>query len=226
MNFQHIVFLDFETGSRNPYKTQPIQLAAVVLDARKLEVRDEYCSLIKPEIDPKVCAKLGVDPLEDEAMAINKKDVNELVLAPSPKMVWSNFTEFVNRHNPKKDEWTAPIMAGANIYGFDDIIINRLAEQYGSYDEETRRCTLFNKIHKYDLLHDFFRWFENKYTIKRLSMNAMREMLGMDASNAHDALQDCRDGAKILTRFINLYRKVAPTVRFKPKAKENKDVEC
>ena len=39
MNYRDIIVFDFETGSRNPLKTQPTQIAAVAIHGRKLTVQ-------------------------------------------------------------------------------------------------------------------------------------------------------------------------------------------
>ena len=39
MNYRDIIVFDFETGSRNPHKTQPTQIAAVAIHGRKLTVQ-------------------------------------------------------------------------------------------------------------------------------------------------------------------------------------------
>ena len=53
MNYMDIIVFDFETGSRDPLKTQPIQIAAVAIHGRKLTVQPEgyFESLIKPLFD-------------------------------------------------------------------------------------------------------------------------------------------------------------------------------
>ena len=39
MNYKDIIVFDFETGSRNPEKTQPVQIAAVAIHGRKLTIQ-------------------------------------------------------------------------------------------------------------------------------------------------------------------------------------------
>jgi len=50
MNFRKIVVYDFESDGVNPYECEPVQIAAVVLDARKLEIikGSEFNSMMKP----------------------------------------------------------------------------------------------------------------------------------------------------------------------------------
>ena len=39
LNNRDIIVFDFETGSRNPYKTQPTQIAAVVIHGKSLNIK-------------------------------------------------------------------------------------------------------------------------------------------------------------------------------------------
>jgi DNA polymerase III epsilon subunit-like protein len=39
MNYRDYVVYDFETTSANPLRTQPVQIAAVVVHGRKLEIK-------------------------------------------------------------------------------------------------------------------------------------------------------------------------------------------
>ena len=60
-----IIVFDFETGSRNPNTTQPIQIAAVMIHGRKLTVQPNgyFESLIKPLGDEKAVAAVFSDEL-------------------------------------------------------------------------------------------------------------------------------------------------------------------
>ena len=139
MNYKDIIVLDFETGSRNPHKTQPTQIAAVAIHGRKLTVQPGgyFNSDIRPIIDDEKAIKAGVDPLEDEALDITHKNREDLAKAPQPKQVWSKFTDFVNKYNFKKTPYYAPIPAGYNIIGFDMVIVSRMCQQYGPKDDKT-----------------------------------------------------------------------------------------
>ena len=83
---------DTETGSRNPNTTQAIQLACIAIEPRSLEIipNSEFESLIKPEFDEIKCKELGIDPLEDQALAVNGKTREELAKAPQLKVVWKS----------------------------------------------------------------------------------------------------------------------------------------
>ena len=87
MNYKDIIVFDFETGSRNPEKTQPIQIAAVAIHGRKLTVQPDgyFESLIRPILDDEEAISMGLDPIEDEALAVNGKTREEIAKAPSER---------------------------------------------------------------------------------------------------------------------------------------------
>ena len=60
-NRDFIVF-DFETGSRNPHKTQPTQLAALALDGRNFKLKGSFNSEIRPILSDKIAIEKGLDP--------------------------------------------------------------------------------------------------------------------------------------------------------------------
>ena len=216
MNYKDIIVFDVETGARNPHKTQPVQIAAVAIHGRKLTIQPGgyFESLIRPELDDEKAIEMGVDPIEDEALAVNGKTREELAKAPSAKTVWKKFANFVNKYNWKKTPYFAPIPAGYNIIGFDLPIVQRLCEQHGPVDKKTGKQTLFNKIHKIDMLDTVWMWMENNPDIKSLSMDSMRDLLGMSKENAHDAMQDVKDTANLMIAFMKLHRRIAPKVKF------------
>jgi len=208
---------DFETGSRNPYTTQAIQIAAIAIEPRSLEVvpGSEFESLIKPEFDEIKCKELEIDMLEDQALAVNGKTREELAEAPQLKVVWKSFTQYCMNYNPSGKKWTAPCLVGFNNIGFDNVILNRMAKQYGPWDSEREQCNLFNPIIKLDLMQMLLPWFESEYNLKTISMDNMRDFLGMSKEGGHDALQDVRDQAEIFIKTMKLTRKCSKVVTWK-----------
>ena len=97
-----IVVFDFETGSRNPQKTQPTQIAALALDGRNFRLKGTFNSEMRPIIDDDKAIKAGVAPLEDEALKITRKNRTDLAKAPLPKTVWKKFAKFCDKYNFKK----------------------------------------------------------------------------------------------------------------------------
>lgn len=218
MNFANIIFYDWETCSINPKATQPLQLAAVVIDGRRLEPIGDFVSYIKPIVDKEEQIKLGLDDIQPEALKKNKITEEQYMSAPDCKTVWGLFTDWVNQYNYKKERWFAPIKAGYNNNNFDDIILDRICcrspYKFGPSDKKYDKEALFHPIHNIDLMKIMFQWFENDYQMKSLSFDSLRNHLGMDTSKAHDALFDCKQGAALLIKILKLTREFSKKVKF------------
>ena len=209
---------DFETGSRNPHKTQPTQIAAIALHGRKLTLQPGgvFNSEIRPILDDEKAEKAGFDPLEEEALVITGKTREALAKAPLPKTVWKKFAEFCNKYNFKNSSYTAPIAAGYNIIGFDLPIVQRMCDLHGPVDANGRQ-KVFNPIFKLDVMDMVFSWTENNKDVKSLSMDYMREYMGFpqeSKDNAHDALQDVKDTANFLIKFLKFQRSISQNTKF------------
>lgn len=212
-NRDYIIF-DFETGSRNPHKTQPTQIAALAIDGRNLSVKGQFNSEIKPILEDELAIAAGFDPLEDEALKITGKTRAGLSEAPSLKSVWSKFTKFVDQYNWKGDSFYAPIPVGFNIIGFDLIIINRLCKEFGPWDKEKGHQKLFSKVYKVDIMDNIFLWTEGDPSVKSISMDSLRQRMGLSKENAHDALQDVKDEANIFIKLLKTHRSVYQNITF------------
>lgn len=212
----NIIVYDYETGSRNPWKTQPIQLAAVAIDGRTFKPLKncEFNSMIRAVPDED-CDAYGLEKIEDDALKVNKKTRKEIQAAPAAKLVWDSFTDYVGQFHSGKSQWDAPIVAGFNNIGFDDIISyrmcrgNMLGEKepygFGPYDEKTSRAKLFHPMYNHDVAQIAYGWFRSRgVPFRNVGLDALREYLGLSPEGAHDALVDCYDTAEILVRFLKL----------------------
>ena len=206
-NRDYIVF-DFETGSRNPNKTQPTQIAAIALDGRNLAVKGTFNSEIKAILDDDKAIAEGLDPIEEGALKVTGKTRSGIAKAPALKSVWNKFTKFVDQYNWKGEPFFAPIPVGYNIIGFDMIIINRLCQQFGQWDQTREQQKLFSKVYKIDLMDNMFMWTEGDPSIRSISMDTLRERMGLSTENAHDALQDVKDTANIFIKLLKTHRAV------------------
>ncbi len=198
MNHNTIIVFDFETGSRNPHDCEVLQLAALAINPRSLEIikGSGFKSLIKP---------LDKNRVEAGALEKNRLDMKELEKAPQLEFVWKDFVKYVKRYNMGKNEWTAPIPAGINIKGFDLPIINRLCHEFGPLNKEGFP-SLFAKRDQIDLLDIAFLWFENQKEPRNYGMDSLREYFGLPLEKAHSAEVDVRHEAELVIRFLRLHR--------------------
>tara|TARA_B100001123_G_scaffold384905_1_gene458055 strand:- start:152 stop:826 length:675 start_codon:yes stop_codon:yes gene_type:complete len=209
-----IIMFDFETGGRNPLKCQPTQIAAIALDGRNFKLKGQFNSEMRPILDDKKAVKAGVDPVEDEALRITNKTRAGLAKAPLPKGVWKKFITFVNKYNWKGTPYFAPIPAGFNIIGYDMKIVDRLCKEYGPWDDKRECQKLFHQIYKIDVMDDVWLWTEGDPDVKSISMDSLRERMGLSSENAHDALQDVKDTANIFIKLQKSRRAVYRNMKF------------
>jgi DNA polymerase III epsilon subunit-like protein len=207
MNRDIIVF-DFETGGRDPRTCQPTQIAALALDGRSLKLKGTFNSEIWAETDDDKAIKMGLAPLEEGALKVTGKTREQIAKAPKLKPTWNKFCAFVDKYNWKSTPFFAPIPAGYNILGYDMIIIDRLCEEFGPWDKERKKQKLFHQIYKIDMMDNYWMWTEGDPSIKTRSMDSIRERMGMSSENAHDALQDVKDTANLMIKFMKTHRAV------------------
>ena len=212
--YRDIIVFDFETGGRNPLKCQPTQIAAIALDGRNFKLKGTFNSEMRPILDDKKAIEAGVDPVEDEALKITHKTREKLAKAPLPKGVWKKFGTFVNKYNWKGTPFFAPIPAGFNILGYDMKIVDRLCKQYGPWDDKKQTQKLFHQIYKIDVMDDVWLWTEGDPNVKSISMDSLRERMGLSSDNAHDALQDVKDTANIFIKLQKSRRAVYRNMKF------------
>lgn len=205
MNYNDYAVRDFETGSKNPQTTQPVQIAACIIDAKKLTVKDSFQSLIKPVEDVAECEKLGIDPIEDEALAVNGLKIEDLRKAPDIKIVSQRYADWINQYNIKQTKWDAPIRCGFNSLGFDDAIENRMFASINLFDKDRNQPTVFHPVYNIDVLQEMFVWFTNiQLPRNSLSLDNLRDYFGIPREGGHDALIDVYDTAEIFVRFLKM----------------------
>ena len=222
INYNNIIYFDFETSCKNgPATTQPTQVSAVAINGRTLQFskNDVFNTLIRPEMDDEVAISKGLSPVDDETLEYTHLTREELKKAPIPAVAFSKFKEFVERYSGTGSVWKCPVRAGFNIFGFDDIIINRLAAEepykFGPYDEKYKSCTIWHPRDAIDLQRLLFVLFENIQGINSLSMDSVRQLFGMpDTGKAHDARIDVLEGAFLLTRLMGWFRKMCSKSKF------------
>ena len=223
MNTSNIICIDFESTSKNPHRAQPIQIAAAVIDPRKLSIVGRMDSYIRPSYDEEFCKTYKLDILSEEVLLKTKLDKKKIDDAPDIKTVWKLLTEFVAQHNYKKSKWGAPIFAGHNVH-YDLVITNRVCgeEPYklGNWDEDNKCNTLFNPIFTIDTMLLSFYWLESFPDIKSFGLDALRSFWGLENTAAHNAIYDVEQTTEVIIRYLKLARHYANKVKFEGSMKD------
>lgn len=192
--------------------TQPIQIAAIMIDMKRLEIVDNsaFESMMKAELDAERAIQAGVDPVEDQALQINHKTREQIEEAPEVKLVWQQYQKYLKKYNLKGEsgqKWDAPIIAGFNNTGFDDAIDKRLCRQFGPPLDDFDGFSCYHPTTNYDLkilVQTFFHRENLTPGGKSYSMDSCRDYFGYSKDMAHDALCDVVQGADLLIRFLKL----------------------
>lgn len=231
INTHKIICLDFESDSSDPKTCNPTQLAALAIHPRTLEIipDSEFNSLIcPPTIDDENYESIHKDTIEFHAKNQHitaAEVVSSWRQAPKEKVVWENFMEYLNKYHTSQDRknmFTAPLIMGYNILGFDFPIIQRLCEKYGNVDKTGRQNIFYNRD-KIDLMLYSFQWFENLTEPTAYNMDELRRFFGITTAGSHDALKDIRDTSEIFIRWQKLIRRTSERVKFKNAFKEEEN---
>lgn len=230
MNNNKICVFDFETDGSDPSVCSPVQLSAVMIDTQRLEIikDSEFNAYFKPErlesAGPSATSDIYSDSdiLEwhGKIKGVDKEDIFKQWMAyPEQKHSWKQFVSYLdNYHNVygkrSKSQFSAPIASGYNIIRFDMKIINRLSNKFGNLNKESN-TNLFHPRDQIDIMNVAWLWLENQAEVKSLALDNLRDYLGIDKTNAHDAIKDVKDCADILLRFLRLHRNLSSKVKFK-----------
>lgn len=232
MNKNKICVFDFETDGSDPNSCSPVQLAAVMVDPIKLEIIDnsEFNINLKPEkLDKAVGVTIDNHPYVDsdildwhgKVKGVDKKNIlDSWLVYPEQKHSWQQFISYLDSYHlmgpkSKRSKFTAPIACGYNINRFDMKIIDRLSEKYNNFDNKEKSTTIFHPRDRIDLMYVVNLWFMYIPEIKSISLDSIREYMGINSDNAHDALKDVMDCANILIRFLRLHKNFANKIQFK-----------
>lgn len=212
---RNVIVFDFETSSAKKSSCEIVQVAAVALNPATMKPYPgaEFNSLMRP---------LDWDSFDDETIAIHKKTREELAKAPLPEEVWTRFATWARQFTlgSQANRYTLPVPAGHNILKFDLPIVHRYALRYGPTveDDDGPEQGIFNRIVSHDTLCYCHYWFEDNPELDKFRLDTLRRYFGMpqkSIENAHDALQDVRDTAAILEKFMMLSRRSRKNIVFK-----------
>ncbi len=204
INSNNYIVFDFETGDIDTDSCPILELAAVAIDGRTLEIikGSEFHSFIKPTAEELLLVK-------QEALDVNKITAKDWENAPLLVDVWKSFTKYVEQYNKPGKFLTQPIAAGHNIRNFDMKIIDRLCKKYGQWDSKWDNQTLFYNMIKMDTMDLMFMFFEGcKEGPEKYKMDSLREFFGIPSEGSHRADKDVKDTAQIICRFLKFQRQV------------------
>ena len=218
MNKRWIIVFDWETDGKDPLTCNPVELAAIPIDPRTLEIKVDkaFNTVIKPPGFTKE-EYFTDDRQKTIEWHAKQRDVNsEDIIAmwkkgKSQKIAWKNFCEYCKKFNIEKSygNWyTEPVAAGYNIVGFDLPICQRMADKH-------KTGMPFSKTSKMDVMDLLFYWFENLDEPKNMRLDTMREFFSIQTAQAHEAYSDTLDTAKLLVQFLQFHRRQAKVSKFK-----------
>ena len=229
---KYICVFDFETDGVNPAVCQPVQLAGVMIHPRTLDLVEgsEFCTDMRPEnIDDENYYKDNESTMDWHAKNydITTKEVFEKWKnSPNQKIAWEQWTAYLKKWNTNqsnKTMWSAPIRGGHNIRSFDIPIMDRLCTKYGNVQKSGEQ-KIFYPRDVVDIKEICFYWFENLPEPEAYNMDALRIYFDLPTHGGHDALNDVKDEAWMICKFMKLFRSQAPRIKFKGSAENvNRD---
>lgn len=197
----HYIVYDCETGHRNPYEAEIIELSAIVIDYATLEPKQiSFNKLILPT---------NWDLVQDEALQKNKITREELKeKGVDQKIVFEEFINFCRQYQKSDTIWDGLIPVTYNGVGFDHILMSKLCFKYNYL--EKGRPKLFHPFHYFDVAEIMRIWFHFNDELSSYSMDNVRDYLGIKPDQAHRAMSDVMDTYRIFKRFIEFHRKLSP----------------
>ena len=217
MNNRWIIVFDWETDSPDPHTCNPVELAAIPIEPRTLEIKKDkaFNTVIKPPGFNKdeyfTDDRQKTIEWHAKQRGVTSEDIIKMwKKGKSEKIAWKNFCEYCKKFNIEKSygNWyTEPIAAGYNIIGFDLPICQRLADKH-------KTGMPFAKVNKMDIMDLLFYWFENLDEPKNMRLDTMREFFSLKTAQAHEAYSDTLDTAKLLVQFLQFHRRQATVGKF------------
>jgi hypothetical protein len=218
-NNRWFLCFDFETDGKNPNECNPVQLAAVPIDPDTLEIKKEFSFNVwirPPGID-------NEDYFDDERSKTIQWHADNMGLefdqvvekwkgGVAQKTAWKQFCTYCAKYEVDKrpGQWyPQPIPVGYNIWGYDKVIVDRLAAKH-------KTKVPFSEVTKMDVFDQIFWWMESLDEPTDFKMDTLRKFFGIESQGqAHDALVDVYEESEIFVRFLKFHRKQASVAKFK-----------
>jgi DNA polymerase III epsilon subunit-like protein len=221
MNFNPICVYDYETASRNKANTQIIEIAAMIIHSRKLEIVDKFIMTVQPEWDQEGCDEETIKWHSEQRGITYEAMVEILKAAPKAEIAWKAFTAWVDKYNygkPGKTSYKAPIACGYNIDGFDSTITDRYCVKYGPMAKDkflgVELPRLFNQVYTFDIMKHMWFWFENievgkKEELQNMQLGTLAKYMGVPdevLNKTHAADTDVLICAHMALKLLNMER--------------------
>lgn len=210
MNYSNIVIWDLETTSVDTNTAQIVQIGAVAVDGRRLEIipNSEFNILVKPLYGLEA-ARANLQELTDATIKIHGKTEDMLNKnGVSIEAAIENFESYVRSYSSGSGKWNLPISSGYNIINYDHKILNRVLNA-------TKRSSFFHPSAIIDVMQIMFLFFENDKNVKSLSAdNLIRGYMGYSKGKAHDALSDVIMCAEVMCKSLRLIRNATQKTKF------------
>lgn len=237
----YICVYDFETDSADPSTCEPVQIASCILNPASLEIieNSEFSSFMRPEDidessyydDHKDTIRWHAKNYVDGFTELSSKEQEEETVkiyekwkdSPTQEQIFTEFASYLSKYHTtqkRQSMFTAPIRAGHNIRNFDDVILLRKCKKFGLMNTKNTDVKIFHPRDSVDIKELAFLWFESLSEPKAYNMDELRRFFGMSTHGAHDALNDIRDEALVIQKFMRLHRATAPKVKFKGAMRE------
>lgn len=226
MNHKYIIVADLETDSTPNAKTgtdevNPTEIAAVAIHPVTLEIKEKEAFKVTVRPDQfddenyRTKARESTIAWHADTRGVTKQDIlDDWDKGISEKIAWKNFISFCNKYKVKKDPakklyYPEPILSGYNINGFDIPIMKRVNEKHkGTWPFSKMPTSL-------DLLDIIYYWFNDMPEPGDLKLDTLKAYFGLEShGQAHEALSDVIDTAKILVKFLKFARKQASYDKF------------
>lgn len=223
MKDKKIILYDLETNSVNPYEADILQIAALAIDQKKLEIIPN--SIFNTWVCPENANSPDYLIKHNETLTWHAKNFNitpeefldKIRKSPHEKIAWENFVAYLSKYHDRptnQNMFSSPIPSGFNIRNFDSIIINRYSQKYNNVDGK-KQSTLFYSRDTRDILDIVSLWLSPLNEVKSFSMDNLRNYFGMETAGGHEAKKDILDEAAILLKFLRLHQDLAKRIPFK-----------
>jgi DNA polymerase III alpha subunit (gram-positive type) len=198
---RNIVVFDFETGGRNPYECEIIQVAGCILNNKTFKTMSKFESLMKPE---------DFDALDPKALEVNGITKEQLEKAPEAKVVFPEFCEWIRKFNVTRDNgfWGAPVPCGYNINGFDIVLFDRYCQKFNFWDENQNRQTIMFPLNRLDIFDMMWLFLRTNSDVKSMKLVSLLEYCGITKeeieAGAHKAEWDVDMTSRFAVKFLQL----------------------